>query len=121
MYSNSNYPPGVTGRELEIAGPDWEGEMDVKCAGENVEVTVFRPDDIETLKRIAAVKGAQGAGKQRDADVIQMSLRRMLSRMVTVTLPVCPFEGEVEAWMYQHVTHWECPVCGTSHDEDDRE
>ena len=24
----SNYPPGVTGLEFEIAGPDWDGDMD---------------------------------------------------------------------------------------------
>lgn len=31
-------PPGVTGRELEIAGPDWEGELEVECDAENVTV-----------------------------------------------------------------------------------
>lgn len=27
----SNYPPGVTGNEYEIAGPDYERESDVLC------------------------------------------------------------------------------------------
>ncbi len=27
----SNYPPGVTGNELEIAGPDYETESDLPC------------------------------------------------------------------------------------------
>ena len=27
----SNYPPGVTGNELEIAGPDYEEELDERC------------------------------------------------------------------------------------------
>lgn len=27
----SNYPPGVTGNEFEIAGPDWEQEAEGKC------------------------------------------------------------------------------------------
>lgn len=27
----SNYPPGVTGREYEIAGPDFEQERDIAC------------------------------------------------------------------------------------------
>jgi transcription elongation factor Elf1 len=26
-----DYPPGVTGNELEIAGPDWEGIEDWSC------------------------------------------------------------------------------------------
>ena len=34
-----NYPPGVTGNEYEIAGPDNEGEekMDVECANDECE------------------------------------------------------------------------------------
>ena len=28
---NSNYPPGVTGNEYEIAGPDYERDVDEKC------------------------------------------------------------------------------------------
>ena len=28
---SSNYPPGVTGNEFEIAGPDYERESDVRC------------------------------------------------------------------------------------------
>ncbi len=27
----SNYPPGVTGNEIEIAGADWENETDKEC------------------------------------------------------------------------------------------
>ncbi len=27
----NNYPPGVTGNELEIAGPDYEKESDIPC------------------------------------------------------------------------------------------
>lgn len=28
----NNYPPGVTGSEYEIAGPDWEREVDDFCS-----------------------------------------------------------------------------------------
>mgnify|MGYP003679321021 FL=1 len=28
----SNYPPGVTGNEYEIAGPDYERESDTYCS-----------------------------------------------------------------------------------------
>ena len=27
----NNYPPGVSGNEFEIAGPDYEGESDLPC------------------------------------------------------------------------------------------
>ena len=36
----SNYPPGVTGSEYEIAGPDYEQDLDrpcPKCGGDMVE------------------------------------------------------------------------------------
>ncbi len=28
----SNYPPGVTGNEFQIAGPDYEREIDGECS-----------------------------------------------------------------------------------------
>lgn len=28
---SSNYPPGVTGNEWQIAGPEWEDDIDVAC------------------------------------------------------------------------------------------
>jgi ribosomal protein L37AE/L43A len=31
MNGLSGYPPGVTGREYEIAGPDYEKETDERC------------------------------------------------------------------------------------------
>ena len=37
----SNYPPGVTGNEYEIAGPDYERESDTpcpKCGGPTTEL-----------------------------------------------------------------------------------
>lgn len=36
----SNYPPGVTGLELQIAGPDaeWDEDMDVECANDECEM-----------------------------------------------------------------------------------
>jgi len=113
----SNYPPGVTGRELEIAGPDWEGVLERKCAAKDVALQVLMPDDIFTLKRVAAAKGAQGSGRARDADVIQQTLKGVFARATTVTLPACPFEGSVDAWAYHGTTHWSCPVCGTETEE----
>lgn len=31
MSGLSNYPPGVTGNELQISGPSWESTEDVIC------------------------------------------------------------------------------------------
>ena len=37
---SNNFPPGVTGNEYAIAGPDYENESDIpcpKCGGETLE------------------------------------------------------------------------------------
>lgn len=41
----SNYPPGVTGFEPQIAGPRWEGELERTCNAENVTIKIVRADD----------------------------------------------------------------------------
>jgi hypothetical protein len=43
----SNYPPGVTGNEYAIAGPDsdWEEKMDVKCENDECE-KVDEPQEV---------------------------------------------------------------------------
>lgn len=33
----SNYPDNVTGNELELAGPDWEGEAEVVCEDQDCD------------------------------------------------------------------------------------
>ena len=116
----SNYPPGVTGHELEIAGPDWEQDLERTCGVENVELHVFALDDMKAIRATAMATGAQGKGKQRDADVMQRTLRRALSRVLDITV-TCPFDGEITVWSYHGVSHWTCPMCGHEHSENEKE
>lgn len=45
-----NLPPGVTGREYEIAGPDWDGDIERTCGAVNVTITlVDKVDDGNTF------------------------------------------------------------------------
>jgi hypothetical protein len=44
-----SYPPGVSGREYEIAGPDWAGEVHRTCGASVVTIKVKRFDDDETM------------------------------------------------------------------------
>lgn len=39
---SSNYPPGVTGREYQIAGPDYEREIDGECPNCEEEGTLLQ-------------------------------------------------------------------------------
>lgn len=50
MRVMSNYPDNVTGREYEIAGPDWDGDIERTCATKNVTITIVdREDDGNTF------------------------------------------------------------------------
>jgi len=45
-----NLPPGVTGREYAISGPDWDGDIERTCATKNVTITIVdREDDGNTF------------------------------------------------------------------------
>ena len=45
-----NLPPGVTGREYAISGPEWDGEIERTCATKNVTITIVdREDDGNTF------------------------------------------------------------------------
>lgn len=104
----SNYPPGVTGNELEIAGPSWEGEVVRSCKEHDVEVQILG-DEVHKILAARKVSTAYGAVTAED----------IASHAVVVVLPECPFiDMEVDAWAYGGVLHWTCPVCGAEYDED---
>ena len=104
----SNYPPGVTGNEFEIAGPSWEGEIERTCEQTDVEIKVAGVDATEYADAIQAGKAGTFEG--------------FLRSLVTITLPDCLFiDMEVPAWSYGGVLHWKCPVCGHEYEEDERE
>ena len=44
----SMYPPGVTGNEYQIAGPDWDGEEEHRCV----------PCDAVTTHAVASFQGS---------------------------------------------------------------
>ena len=107
----SNYPPGVTGNELEIAGPDWEGETERACTSRGeVELEVLSCEDLATLRRWAA--------RDITETITTYDLRRLVGGIITTLLPKCDWEGEVEAWSYGGTLHWTCPLCGYEQEED---
>lgn len=46
----SSYPPGVTGNEFEIAGPDYEQEEERTCDSNDVTIKVWRRDSEELME-----------------------------------------------------------------------
>lgn len=136
-----NYPPGVTGREPEIAGYP-EGNLFVTCDTE-VDLFVIPFDVMQDLQLAASTaeklrddcnewKKNNEAGKPQNRTKEQIyqglmtnnwrvsNLMRNLEtyrpeeRKVAAT---CPFEGEVEAVFTRDAAIWTCPVCGTEKEE----
>lgn len=104
-----NFPPGVSGNEIEIAGADWEGEIERSCDQTDVEIAVLGPESRDLL-------AANRTG------ITTTMLVDFVKSMVTVTVPECPFiDGEVYAWSYNGVLTWTCPVCGHEYTEDARD
>ena len=52
----SNYPPGVTGNEYEIAGPDYEKESDIPCPKCKQKFSTKESQRQHELKNINQIK-----------------------------------------------------------------
>jgi len=107
----NNYPPGVTGRELAIAGPDWEGLVERECQIEDTTLTVV------PAKILEALTYAIGPNSASTSEGIARLIKDLKHDTFTVE-GICPFEGEVEIWTYQRMAHWTCPLCDYEHTED---
>ena len=107
----SNYPPGVTGNEPEIAGYpsmtlDKQCEEDVPYIAtwvvtehlDGIAAVIARSDD--TIPAIIEQLGHLWEHLNKDA--------------VDVT---CGFDGDVDAEMAYGVAYWTCPRCGTEHED----
>lgn len=105
--SLSNYPPGVTGNELEIAGPDYEQDEERYCGAEVQVVPAALAKDI-----VESVLRAQ-EGLRVNADVLSILIRQ------AEIAGECGYEGEVTVYRYQRRQWWVCPACRTSHEEDE--
>jgi len=111
-----SYPPGVTGNEYEIAGPDWEGTLEVTCPNEEARLEVVSKDVAEILDEYRTALLAE------NGDEVFRQLRALKNQIAyevrgTVTAP-CPFVGEVDAAAFRGQTWWTCPVCGAENEEE---
>jgi hypothetical protein len=121
MSMGWSLPPGVTGHEYQISGPDWEDDQEVQCDAEQVVIHV----SLDRERRAAAtakdyVERALSAAATGDADAAARFLRVALPQMAQaapeqVHLEACPWDGVVTVQGYQGESWWECPVCGAEH------
>ena len=114
----SNYPPGVTGNEWQIAGPDFERDETKECGAEGFNVrTITKYGEGLIAQSIEAL--GRYDGNPHGIPAVQMWLRLALTDIEEVELEsVCPFVGDVTVVGWQGVVSWECPLCRTQHEEE---
>jgi hypothetical protein len=120
----SNYPPGVTGFEYQIAGADEEYLGDFHCEHE-VEKLVIVKHQIDELMKIvnSACNNFDNLLEKREiwklkhygVYAVQMKLMEILENVKT-TIEPCDFDGEVEFSRYKRDISWNCPVCDKNYD-----
>jgi len=111
----SNYPPGVTGNEYAIAGPDREiEEEDWECSNDSYQVAIVPKALIEACKRFSY-------GNYQTAE-IQKRIDSITHHMFVIGMYVndydidyktvkCGYFGGVIKHEYRGRIFWECPKC----------
>ena len=104
----SNYPPGVTGLEPQIAGPIRSVVLEQTCDADPV-ITV----PAELAQEILDAVVEANAGKKVNTDGLAILLRQAYNKA-----GACSWHGEVDVDIYSDGVYvWTCPACQTIHDE----
>lgn len=118
----SNYPPGVTGNEFEIAGPDHEWEEEFQCSNDEFEYVMISPE---------AYKYASGLAlkmhRTNEMLFVKENLYKFLRNLnmhfnlTSITTETqyakCGYVGEVIKYSYRDNIWWDCPQCGKHYEE----
>lgn len=114
----SNYPPGVTGNEFEIAGPDREVTETRECEAQDQHFHVLTRDGRNALAELGGIVAEvhdSGTVHPTTFDAILSVTRRVEREVVSVEEADCPFVGEVDVAYFRSSCWWTCPVCGSEH------
>lgn len=131
MSGLSNYPPGVTGNEPQIAGGT-DVVVEVTCGAEPFDVYPAAAVD-DLLRSLADVLNGRRTvrtevrGRWREETETEQVLRAK-NRLAVALIGVaamkfeqpepCRFVGQVDAEVFEGTLCWECPSCGTKHEDD---
>lgn len=113
----SNYPPGVTGNEYEIAGPDHEWEEEFQCSNDEFEYVMVSPEAYRYASGLALKMH-----RTNEIEFVKENLYKFLSELnvhfnlASITTETkhekCGYVGEVWKQSYRHEVWWDCPQCG---------
>jgi hypothetical protein len=112
------YPPGVTGNEFQIAGPDYEETEFKECAAKDVEWRMLT--EAAERRLVTLVEELRKCALEAKPPQLPMlwSLGQSANDIRTVDFEVCPFTGDVEVTGFRGQRWWICPGCRTEHNED---
>ena len=132
----SNYPPGVTGREPEIAGPLSEREewrecdatasllivpVDVDLASIARDLYQAEKDRIEWVSigdgPLATARTDNLTGYVAAVEDAVVRLNKSVRLLYEAEDITCPFGGEVDVAHHHDGSTWTCPVCRTDYFE----
>lgn len=125
MSSYSSYPPGVSGNEFQIAGYP---ERTVKkiCGAECGDLHVVDPWIVQRAAELLneidfdAVKGRDYSTEVTLSNYRARNIYHLLldaARQTFTAESDCPFEGDVDTQYDYNAEWWECPICGTEHED----
>jgi hypothetical protein len=126
---SSNYPPGVTGREWQISGPDVEREEAHTCGAKGImihNIPQLAIDRLMTARgRIVPLtqkvwppdRPQPDPEEHRQAAIdIYQALLGAIQNISDGADVDCPWEGDVEVSYVDGVGIWHCPCCGTEYE-----
>ncbi len=105
----SNYPPGVTGREPEIAGYPERTEK-VECR--STTTAFYRREVLDVLAEVRRTCA------NTDQIGVVAHFREKLEGLTETPELDCEWEGEVEGWPNGDDFEWTCPRCGNEQVEE---
>lgn len=122
----SNYPPGVSGLEPQIAGYP-ERTIVKSCGAEGVDLRVIDPWLIERSKELIEkvdFSAVQGRNYSSDLNLsnywgrgVYHVLLYLSQQDLKIEDTICPFDGEVDTQYDRECEWWICPLCGTEHED----
>lgn len=118
----SNYPPGVTGNEFAIAGPDKEWEEEFQCTNDEFEYVMISPEAYEYASEFA-----RKMYRTNEIEFVKENIYKFLASLnnhfnfSSITTQIqygkCGFADVVLKQSYRDEVWWDCPQCGKTYEE----
>jgi predicted RNA-binding Zn-ribbon protein involved in translation (DUF1610 family) len=119
----SNYPPGVSGLEYEIAGPDNEWEEEFECENTNLRYVRISEHAFKYCSNIGKkIHKSEGIQYLKENFYNHASTINVMFNMPDISPEVivteCDYVGIVLKESYRGKVYWECPSCGKPYEKD---